>query len=121
MGAATLVAAPAFFFLARPPALTAATPEPRTHLVHIQGMLFRPEVVTISPGDSVTWINDDILLHAMKSTGPHQPWQSADLPQHATWRRQFQTGADYVCPYHPTMIGRIVLVEGEPPSEREKP
>ena len=106
LSAAALVAALAF---AGRRILVAASVEPTTHVIHAQGMVFRPQSLEISPGDSVTWINDDIVPHAIKSTDPKQPWQSPDLRLHGSWTRQFQTACTYVCPYHPTMTGEIVV------------
>lgn len=85
----------------------AGKPASKRHVVHIQGMLFRPAKLEISPGDSVEWINDDVFLHAIKSTDPKKMWQSKDLPPHASWTKRFDAGGSYLCPYHPTMTGEI--------------
>jgi plastocyanin len=87
----------------------ASAAEPRTHVVTIRNMQFQPQTLEISPGDSVTWVNEDIYLHAVKSTDPAQPWQSRDLAPHASWTTTLTAAVSYVCPYHPTMIGKITL------------
>jgi len=91
------------------PCLFAGEPPATTHVVHIRSMAFNPKVVTIAPGDAITWINDDIVMHGAKSSDPKNPWQSKDLLAHASWTKRFERGGAYVCPYHPTMTGEIVV------------
>jgi plastocyanin len=81
----------------------------KQHVVHIAGMLFKPATLEISAGDSVTWINDDIYLHAVKSTDPNHAWQSKDLKPQDSWTKVFEQGDAYLCPYHPTMTGKIIV------------
>jgi plastocyanin len=87
--------------------------KPIAHTVHVEGMRFKPQVLEIAPGDSVTWINDDIFIHAVKSIEPNDAWQSKDIPAHAQWTRRFDRGVHYLCPYHPTMTGQIVVKTSE--------
>ncbi|HEX2853935.1 MAG TPA: hypothetical protein VHO24_11905 [Opitutaceae bacterium] len=86
-------------------------PAAKEHVVHIRGMLFQPATLQISRGDSITWINDDILMHAVKSTDPKNPWQSIDLPPRKSWTRTFTQGGPYFCPYHPPMTGEIAIAQ----------
>ena len=72
-------------------------------------MTFNPAKLQISPGDSVTWINDDILLHAVKSTDAKNAWQSKDLLPQQSWSKTFNRDCPYICPYHPTMAGAITV------------
>lgn len=81
----------------------------KRHVVHIRGMLFHPARLEVSPGDAVEWVNDDVFLHAIKSADSKTPWQSKDLPPHASWTKRFDAGGNYLCPYHPTMTGEIVV------------
>ncbi len=90
----------------------AESPTARVHTVHIRKMLFDPQTIEIAPGDAVTWINDDMFLHAVKATASDSAWLSKDLPPHASWTRTFVEGARYVCPYHPTMTGEIKVHSG---------
>ena len=86
----------------------------KVHQVVIQGMLFKPASLHIEPGDSINWTNEDIFMHAVKSNDPKNSWQSKDLKPHDSWSKVFTTGGPYLCPYHPTMIGEISVVEGKP-------
>lgn len=83
----------------------------KTQVVHIRGMVFEPRTVQIAAGDSITWINDDFLMHAVKSTDPKNAWQSKDLQSGESWTRTFTQSGRYLCPYHPPMVGEIVVAE----------
>jgi plastocyanin len=113
---AVALAAALFFFSSA--LLSAENASAKNHVVHIQGMILTPAKLPISPGDSVTWINDDILLHAVKSTDPKNAWQSKDLPPHESWTKTCAEGCLYICPYHPTMSGEIVIADAKGDSDR---
>ena len=40
-----------------------AKPTPRTHTVKIEGMAFVPATLEVSVGDTVEWINEDLVPH----------------------------------------------------------
>jgi plastocyanin len=109
VGAAAILAASLTWFLIRAP--RGVKTQPKVHVVKIQAMVFTPKILHISRGDSVTWINEDIFLHAVKSTDASHAWQSKDLPFHGSWTKTFTANQSYLCPYHPTMIGEIAITE----------
>ncbi|MFA6226279.1 MAG: hypothetical protein WC620_08960 [Methanoregula sp.] len=39
--------------------------------IHIQNNSFVPSELTVMPGTGLTWINDDVNVHAIKTTGSH--------------------------------------------------
>jgi plastocyanin len=81
-----------------------------THTVVIEGMKFTPATVTIRPGDSVMWVNKDIVDHTATSpASARQPFDSRLIGQGKTWTRRFTAAGtfDYVCTFHPTMTGVI--------------
>ena len=106
--AALLAAMVCFSLSACRPATSSAG---KTHVVHIRGMLFSPAKLAVAAGDAVTWVNEDVFLHAVKSNDAARPWQSPDLPPQASWSRKFSDADQfpYLCPYHPTMAGEIVV------------
>jgi plastocyanin len=84
--------------------------EPLAHTVVIDGMQFKPATLTIDPGDSVTWVNKDIVAHTVTApASAKQPFDSQSIGVGKTWKRSFSNpGAhDYLCTYHPTMKGVI--------------
>jgi plastocyanin len=80
---------------------------PKTDTVEIKGMRFQPDRLTIQPGDSVIWINHDLVDHDITSTGG-ESWNSGPLHPGKSWSRIFPGGAEYYCSIHPVMKGKLV-------------
>ncbi len=77
--------------------------------VHISGFNFSPQHVTINQGDSVRWINDDIIIHtATSGTGflPDGVFNSGNLSHSGTFTKMFNTAGTffYYCGIHTTMM-----------------
>ncbi len=88
---------------------TVATLEKNAAEVSIMNFAFTPAEVTIAPGESVTWINDDGAPHGLEY---HDGVKGTDLLlPGASFRRRFdRTGTyDYNCSVHPYMTGRVVV------------
>ena len=84
--------------------------KPATHTVTIEGMVFKPAALTIKPGDTVIWSNKDIVEHT--ATAASTPgFDSKQIAAGKTWKQTFKTKAsfDYICKYHPTMKGTLVV------------
>ena len=82
--------------------------KPVAHSVVIEGMQFKPATLDIRAGDSVTWVNKDVVEHtATAAASAKQPFDSGLIRGGQTWKRTFtDVGAlDYLCTYHPTMKG----------------
>jgi len=93
-------------------ALTAAgvaQDESRRHRVTIAGLQFTPADVVADPGDTVEWVNRDLVPHTV--TARDGSWDSHGLAQNATWEMHITDSivGDYFCQYHPTMHGRLVI------------
>lgn len=82
------------------------------HRVVIEGMAFTPKVVAVKPGDTITWVNQDIVVHNV--TAAAAGIKSGDLKPGQSWRHTVRRGAsfDYLCSLHPVMTGRVE-VDGE--------
>lgn len=83
---------------------------PVTHTIVIEGMQFTPTRLTIRPGDSVTWVNKEIVAHtATTPASAKRPFDSGMLAVGQSWTRSFTAAEsyDYICTYHPTMTGVI--------------
>ncbi len=83
---------------------------PQRHVVEIRGMAFHPAVLQVRRGDTVVWINRDIVPHtatAMRKDG----WNTGPLVQNDSGRYVARrTGEDtYVCELHPTMVGKLIV------------
>lgn len=79
------------------------------HQVSIAEFAFNPSTITIDVGDSVTWTNEDQVVHTATSTSG--AFDSGDLAQGESYTLTFsQAGTyDYLCTPHPTMTGRVVV------------
>ena len=89
--------------------LAGATP-PKTHTVEIRGMEFHPAVLTAAVGDTIVWINRDIVPHTA-TAGGRTKWDTGQLTQGQEGRYVARHGgvARYVCTLHPTMHGKLVI------------
>jgi plastocyanin len=88
-----------------------ATETTRTHTVVIEGMKFTPAELRINPGDRVVFQNKDILPHTATATEP-KAFDSGLIAAGDSWATQLPRDPQiirYVCLYHPTMAGRIIV------------
>ena len=95
-----------------------APPPPRRHVVEIRGMAFHPAVLTVAPGDTVVWINRDVVPHSATTAGGGGPrWDTGELQQGQDGRYvPHRAGeAPYVCTLHPTMQGKLIIQGEEKP------
>ena len=78
-------------------------PTSQTHTVTIEGMRFQPEVLTVAPGDTVVWVNKDLVPHT--ATSKEGGFDSKDFQADKSWRYTIQTTGEfaYICTFHPTM------------------
>ena len=78
-------------------------PTSQTHTVTIEGMRFQPEVLTVAPGDTVVWVNKDLVPHT--ATSQAGGFDSKDIQADKSWRHTIQTTGEfaYICTFHPTM------------------
>lgn len=87
--------------------LKAAMTTPNTHVIEISGAEFLPATIELSAGDTVTWINRDIVPHT--ATASDESWDSGILQTGQQYTRQFDSDAttDYCCRLHPGMRARL--------------
>ena len=77
--------------------------------VSINNFAFDPQTVVVSPGQTVTWVNDAAVPHT--STARRGRWDSGAIRPGQTFRRTFRRAGTYayVCSIHPSMKGRVVV------------
>ncbi|NJM09221.1 amicyanin [Candidatus Gracilibacteria bacterium] len=92
------------------------SPEPTAANVTIVDFAFTPAVVTIRPGDQVTWTNQDSAAHT--STSASDLWDSSALDTAESFTQTFPSVGEfpYFCAIHPGMTG-TVRVEAVPALE----
>jgi plastocyanin len=91
-------------------AFGATAPAPVT--VHIAGFSFKPAVLTVPVGTTVTFVNDDTEAHTVTATG--KTFDSGGLDLHDSWKHTFSKVGSfaYVCQLHPYMKGKIFVTGG---------
>ena len=77
--------------------------------VSIANFAFTPGEITIAPGESVTWTNDDGAPHGLEYNDGAKGVDPL-LPGSSFTRRFDQPGTyEYNCSVHPYMAGRVVV------------
>jgi plastocyanin len=73
----------------------------------MEGMVFQPDVINVKSGDTIVWVNKDLVPHTATSAGAG--FDSKVVAAHKDWRHTLeQRGAfDYVCSFHPTMTAKL--------------
>ena len=82
-------------------------PDQSEKVVIIKDFVFLPADITISKGETVTWINQDSVPHTATGSG----FDSGYMGTGATFKFTFsETGTfDYICTYHPEMKGKVIV------------
>ena len=78
-------------------------PRPTTHTVTMENMRFQPENVTVASGDTIVWVNKDLVPHT--ATSKAGGFDSQIIQAGKSWRFTVRKKGDfaYVCTFHPTM------------------
>ena len=82
---------------------------PQNHVVEIKDMKFQPAELKVHKGDTVTWINKDIVVH--NATEDNKAWASPPLKTDDTWKRVITKSDSYYCSIHITMKGKLIVEE----------
>jgi plastocyanin len=77
--------------------------------VSISNLKFKPPVVQIEPGDTVTWVNEDDADHTV--TADDKSFKSGNLAAGKSFSQKFDKAGEfsYHCDYHPRMKGKVVV------------
>jgi plastocyanin len=82
------------------------TVTPTSYTIVIQQMKFTPGDLAVNPGDTVTWLNSDMVEHNITEAASKE-WTSSGLPPGKKWSTVVQRSYDYYCSIHPVMKGRL--------------
>ena len=79
--------------------------------VKIRGLGYLPGPVTVSPGTTVRWVNEDRALHTVTSEGPGGPLGSEELGKGESFEYTFREPGqhDYYCAVHPFMKSGVTV------------
>jgi len=76
---------------------------PKTHTVTMENMRFQPEALTVARGDTIVWVNKDLVPHT--ATSEAGGFDSQMIPAGESWSYTVRTKGEfaYLCTYHPAM------------------
>jgi plastocyanin len=81
----------------------------RAYRIEIKGMAYALPELTVAAGDTVVWVNRDIVPHT--ATADARQFDSGSMSPSAEW--SFVAGErgriPYSCTFHPTMKGVLVV------------
>src|SRR5690606_30234818 len=81
---------------------------PKLHVVEITQMKFVPEVVNVNKGDTIMWVNKDMVDHDVTKQKLNT-WTSSRLPAGTSWKMVATQSDAYYCSLHVIMEGKIVV------------
>ena len=81
----------------------------KNHHVEIKGLVFVPGRLAVKPGDKITWINRDIVIHT--ATAKDGSWDTGSLENGASHTLTVTEGmsGSYFCEFHPSMTAEIFV------------
>jgi plastocyanin len=79
---------------------------PPANIVVIEGVSFRPDLLTVKRGDWVQWVNKDPFPHTVTAAGS---FDSRSIAEGATWKYHASKVGTfaYACTLHPNMHGTL--------------
>ena len=81
---------------------------PKVYNVEIKQMQFQPAELRLQKGDTVVWINHDIVAHDVTEE-PGKLWTSGSLAPGKSWSLVVSQSADYYCSIHVVMKGKLIV------------
>jgi plastocyanin len=102
MGAALLLAGTMLF------SCTSVNKNPKTYTVEIKDMKFVPADIEVEKGDTVLFVNKDMVAHDVTEQAT-KAWSSSPIPAGGSWKMAVADEADYYCSIHEVMKGKIEL------------
>ncbi len=78
------------------------------HQIEISGFAFIPKELSVYAGDTITWINKDIVPHNIFDS-THKKSISPDLAAGETYTFVVESPMLYECELHPSMKGNLSL------------
>jgi plastocyanin len=78
------------------------------HIIVISSMQFNPAELIIQKGDTVVFINNDLVVHDITQQ-PEKGWTSSNLSPGHSFKIAIRESSAYYCSIHPTMKGKLVV------------
>jgi len=88
------------------------TPEeksaPLLYTVQIEQMKFWPENISLHKGDTIMWVNNDMVAHDITEE-KSKAWSSSLLQPGKSWKLVADSSSDYYCSIHQVMKGSFTV------------
>jgi plastocyanin len=83
-------------------------PASKTHTVLIRRFRLVPQRLEVAAGDTIVWKNEDIVPHTATA---NEFFDSGELDKGQSWTYVAKQKGSfrYLCTYHPTMRGELVV------------
>lgn len=81
---------------------------PKLYTVEIKQMQFQPAELQVHRGDTVLFVNRDLVAHNVTEEA-HKAWSSSALATGKSWKLVAAQSANYYCTIHPVMKGKLVV------------
>ncbi len=80
-------------------------------VVKIEGLVYKPSQVEVSPGSTVRWVNEDPAEHTVTSEDEGGPLRSEVFEEGGSFEFTFEKPGElaYFCEVHPFMKGIVVV------------
>jgi plastocyanin len=90
--------------------ISASCSRPETHTVTIENQKYSPVSVTAAPGDTVLFINKDLVPHTVSALGV-KGFDSGLIAAGGEWKLEAKSPGTfaYHCLLHPEMQGSVVV------------
>jgi plastocyanin len=81
----------------------------RVHRVEIKGMAYAVPEITVAPGDTVVWVNRDIVPDTVTADG--RQFDSGSISPSAEWSYVARERGRFphTCTFHPVMKGVLLV------------
>jgi plastocyanin len=80
--------------------------KPAKHVVEIAQMKFTPNDLRVKTGDTVVFLNHDLVAHDITEAST-KSWHSSKLAPGEQWQLPVTASSNYFCSIHPVMKGKI--------------
>ena len=89
----------------------AGSSETKVVTIEIHNFAFQPATVTVHPGDTVEWKNEDSAPHTATGSTPRPGFDSGVIQSGAAWRYEAREKGtyNYICTIHPYMKGTLIV------------
>jgi plastocyanin len=81
---------------------------PKVHTIEIKHMRFEPAELIVHKGDTVVWVNHDIVPHDVTEES-RKAWKSPLMLVGKSWSLVVTQSAGYYCSIHVVMKGKLVI------------